>query len=368
MIEKFQVLKDYLDKKYFEREKEIEAILIALLSRQHVLLIGSPGTGKSALVSELGKIFSGMNYFQWLLTRFSTPEELFGPLSIKDLEQGVYKRNTDGKLPEAHLAFLDEIFKANSAILNSLLTLINERIFYNNGGKVSSPLITLVGSSNEYPEEGEGLEALFDRFLLRFEVDYIKDDNNFIEMLKGSGQFQQPPQMTLDELQQLHFFVDMVKVPNEVLMALSQVRTELFSEGIRPSDRRFKQSISVLKAKAFLDNRQSVEVGDIRILENALWESPDQKDIVHKIVFKFSQDKVTEQIEELIKGIHEIKKLKDTSETKDVLEYMKKLKSTMEEIERMKAQYPERIQQLTKVENDTKTLQKELSSKVLPTN
>src|SRR5690606_26564209 len=148
---KITEIRNYLNSKYFEREKEIDAILIALLSRQHVLLIGSPGTAKSALASELSKIVKDMGYFQWLLTRFSTPEELFGPLSIKDLEQGVYKRNTTGKLPEAHLAFLDEIFKANSAILNSLLTLINERIFYNNGGVVQSPLISIVGSSNEYP-------------------------------------------------------------------------------------------------------------------------------------------------------------------------------------------------------------------------
>lgn len=215
---KLAEIKNALNAKFFEREKEIEAILIALLSKQHMLMIGSPGTAKSALSADLSKIVQGTNYFQWLLTRFSTPEELFGALSLKDLEQGVYKRNTANKLPEAHLAFLDEIFKSNSAILNSLLTLINERIFYNNGHPIQVPLMSIIGSSNEYPEEGEGLEALFDRFLLRFEVDYIGDDTNFISMLKGQGQHQQLPSMTMEELVNLQFFAEMVSVHDDVYL------------------------------------------------------------------------------------------------------------------------------------------------------
>ena len=153
-MNKIQEIKKALNQKYFEREKEIEAILTAVLSRQHVLLIGPAGTGKSALSAELSNMIKGSSYFQWLLTRFSTPEELFGALSLHELEKGVYKRNTTSKLPEAHFAFLDEIFKANSAILNSLLTLINERLFYNGEMPVKSPLMSIIGSSNEYPEDG----------------------------------------------------------------------------------------------------------------------------------------------------------------------------------------------------------------------
>lgn len=344
---KITEIRNYLNSKYFEREKEIDAILIALLSRQHVLLIGSPGTAKSALASELSKIVKDMGYFQWLLTRFSTPEELFGPLSIKDLEQGVYKRNTTGKLPEAHLAFLDEIFKANSAILNSLLTLINERIFYNNGGVVQSPLISIVGSSNEYPEEGEGLEALFDRFLLRFEIDYLQDDSNFISMLKGSNAQLQAPSMTLMELQQMQFFTDMVVIPDTVYQTLAEIRMELFNEGIRPSDRRFKQSLSVLKAKALLEQRQQVAINDIVFLENALWEDPSQKDITSQVVRSLAQDSVERELEQYKKEIAEIQKNLANLGTgeQDVaqkLEFAKKTKDILNSVTEMKQKHPEK--------------------------
>ncbi|MBO1912898.1 AAA family ATPase, partial [Microvirga sp. 3-52] len=144
-------------------------------------------------------------------------------------------RNTATKMPEANLVFLDEIFKANSAILNSLLTLINERLFYNNGTPAKVPLMSVIGASNEYPEEGEGLEALFDRFLLRFELDYIADEMNFVSMMKGTGQNQVMPSMTMDELVQLQFFTDMVTIPDEVYETLSKIRNELRDEGIRPS-------------------------------------------------------------------------------------------------------------------------------------
>src|SRR5699024_10820526 len=156
-FEKLMEIKNALNGKFFEREKEVEALLVALLSQQHMLLIGPAGTAKSQLATELANIISESNYFQWLLTRFTTPEELFGPLNLKELEQGVYKRNTANKLPEAEISFLDEIFKSNSAILNSLLTLINERLFYNNGSPEETPIMTIVGASNEYPEEDEGL-------------------------------------------------------------------------------------------------------------------------------------------------------------------------------------------------------------------
>lgn len=303
---KLKEIQSYLNNKFIEREGEVEALLVALLSRQHLLLIGPAGTGKSALSTELSKIIDGSNYFQWLLTRFSTPEELFGVLSLKDLEQGVYKRNVADKMPVANMAFLDEIFKANSAILNSLLTIINERIYFNNGTPLKVPLMSVVGASNEYPEEGEGLEALFDRFLLRFEVNYVEDNNNFISMLKNKGQATVAPTMKLSELEGLQFAVDMVQIPDEIYQNLSFIRQDLKDEGIVPSDRRFKQSLSILQAKAFLDGRNSVDIKDMLILKNSLWETADQKEKTLEIVYKYSIDELAEELKNIKDTAHEI--------------------------------------------------------------
>ena len=363
---KLEEIKKALNAKFFEREEEVEGILVALLSRQHMLMIGPAGTAKSALSVELAKIVQGTNYFQWLLTRFSTPEEVFGPLSLKDLEQGVYKRNTATKMPEANLVFLDEIFKANSAILNSLLTLINERLFYNNGTPIKVPLMSVIGASNEYPEEGEGLEALFDRFLLRFELDYIADETNFVSMMKGTGQNQVMPSMTMDELVQLQFFTDMVTIPDEVYETLSKIRNELRDEGIRPSDRRFKQSLSVLQAKALINQRQIVKVDDIVILENALWETVDQKDNVSLIVRSHAQDVVTQKLDRIQEEASEIYSLiqKDAS-TDAGMEATQKLKSLVADLNKLKKHNQSRDEDIDPLLEKVKVIKQEVLDSIL---
>src|SRR5258706_16379835 len=178
-------IREELNHNFQERAEPVDGALCALLSGSHVLIIGPPGTAKSMLADELCRRIDGANYFQWLLTRFTTPEEIFGAVSLKALEQDDYRRVTSRKLPEAHIAFLDEIFKANSSILNSILTLINERLFHNGKEIVHVPLLTLFGASNELPEEEE-LTALYDRFLLRFVVGYIAEDFRFLRMLQAA--------------------------------------------------------------------------------------------------------------------------------------------------------------------------------------
>ncbi len=339
MTNKLKEIQNYLNNKFIEREDEIEGILVALLARQHVLLIGEAGSGKSALSTELAKIIDGSNYFQWLLTRFSTPEEVFGALSLKDLEQGVYTRNVSKKMPEAHITFLDEIFKANSAILNALLTIINERIFYNNGEPIRVPLMSVVGASNEYPEENEGLEALFDRFLLRYEVEYIQDAQNFVAMMQNKGQFANAPTMTIEELEMAQFAVDNIAVPTNVVMALASIRQDLKLEGIRPSDRRFKHSLSILQAKAYLEGRSSVQISDIQILENSLWQTVEQKDKAKKIVTLYAQDKVDMMIKESLSMLEELKNnvMKNTT-TELVLETTQKIKELRKNVKDYKQQ------------------------------
>ena len=286
-----QTIQQKLNERFYDREEEIEALLTALLSKQHVLFIGPAGTGKSVLSSMLGEIVEDSHYFQHLLTPFSTPEELFGVLSLKDLEQGIYKRNVSNMLPEAHFAFIDEIFKANSAILNSLLTLINERIFYNNGVPIPSPLMTIVGSSNEYIEDGEGLEALFDRFLLRYEVNYIREEDAFIAMLKDETPVE-IPKMTMLELAEHQARVAGVTISDSIFQVIAKIRQMLHDAGIRPSDRRFKQSLSILKARAYLAGRSEVLREDLNIMANILWETIDQKSTTQEIINETAFDTV----------------------------------------------------------------------------
>ncbi|PIC79035.1 ATPase [Sporosarcina sp. P18a] len=338
-IKKLHEIKKALNAKFFERENEVEGILIALLSKQHMLMIGPAGTAKSALSVELAKIVNGTSYFQWLLTRFSTPEEVFGPLSLKDLEEGVYKRNTATKMPEAHLVFLDEIFKANSAILNSLLTLINERLFYNDGQPIKAPLMSIIGASNEYPEEGEGLEALFDRFLLRFEINFIADESNFVSMMKDEGEHVEMPTMHLDELVQLQSMTNKVHISDEVFDTLSTIRRELQDEGIQPSDRRFKQSLSILKARALINQRESVQPDDMVILGNALWETLDQKETVCRIVRRHSQDSLAQRLSAIENEANEIYDcaLRDES-TEAGMEAVQKISALSIELNNLKEQ------------------------------
>lgn len=364
-MEKLKDIKDALNNKFIEREKEVEAMLIALLSRQHMLMIGPAGTAKSALSAELSNIIDGSTYFQWLLTRFSTPEEIFGPLSLKDLENGVYKRNTQGKMPESHLVFLDEVFKANSAILNSLLTLINERLFYNNGQPVPSPLMSVIGSSNEYPEEGEGLEALFDRFLLRFEIDYIADESNFVSMLKGQGQQQEMPSISLEELQNMQFLCDVVSIPDDIYTTLSHIRTDLIDEGIRPSDRRFKQSLSILQAKALMEQRQDVKISDVLLLEHTLWENVEQKTMVSEIVHNHALDIVSRTIQTIEDDTNELLKAsQNDSSTENVLEATQKMKRMVQELDELKVTYPGR-EDINATVQKVKGIQQKITDSIL---
>lgn len=366
ILSKIGEIKTALNAKFYEREVEVEAILIALLSKQHILLIGPSGTAKSALAVDLAKIIKGTHYFQWLLTRFSTPEELFGPLSLKDLEKGIYKRNTKTKMPEADLVFLDEIFKANSAILNSLLTLINERLFYNNGSPVQVPLMTVIGASNEYPEEGEGLEALFDRFLLRFEIDYLADDRNFISMLKDAGQDEQMPTMTMEELIYLQLLTDKVVIQDEVYTAILKIRKALHDEGIRPSDRRFKQSLSILKARALIRNRQVVSVDDIVILENALWETVDQKEAVSIIVRRHAQDTVIRMLDAIRNEANEIfNSIMQDNSIEIGMEATQKMKALETDLYDLKRRHEERSVEIDVLLVNVKSLQQEILNATL---
>ena len=284
-------IRDELNAQFFERGELIDGALCALLSAHHVLIIGPPGTAKSMLAEELCQRIEGASYFQWLLTKFTTPEEIFGAVSLKALEQDDYRRVTTHKLPEAHIAFLDEIFKANSSILNALLTLINERLFHNGRERIRVPLITLFGASNELPDEEE-LTALYDRFMLRFVADYISEEFRFLKMLEAT-----PPavrtRLRFAELEELRRVVADVPVTTGVLRSIADLRRELAAKQIVASDRRYRMSLDLLRAHAFLMQRTQVNEDDLFFLQHVLWKDPEER------------AKVRDIIQHLVKGYEE---------------------------------------------------------------
>lgn len=335
MFENFLMLKTYLQNKFHERQDVIDGMMVALACGQHLLMIGPPGTAKSQLTQELCSKINGASYFQWLMTKYTTPDEIFGPISLKGLENDEYRRVTTGKLPTAHIVFLDEVFKANSAILNTLLTALNERVFYNNGHPTPIPLISLFGASNELPQEDEGLAALYDRFLLRYCVDYIQEDSAFAALLNGVAKKTAPQFITLQDIQDIQQFVQTkVTVPPNVIDAIIALRREIAELGVSISDRRWVTAVQALKANAALSERSQVMVEeDFEILCYILWNDPEQRRSVAKIVRKLA-DPLAQRVQEILDEATEVyKNAVQSGEPLAGAEAIKKLKNYLAEMQ-----------------------------------
>lgn len=277
-----RALGDALNGAFLERDREVRALLVALLAGEHVLLLGDPGTGKSALTQAFAEALSGTSgrYFQRLVTKFSVPEELFGPFSLKGLEQDRYERQVDGYLPTAEIAFLDEVFKANSAILNSLLTILNERAFDNGTQRISCPLKIAIGASNELPNnsEGDALDALYDRFVLRRWVEPIKSRDARRKLLRMKGAPCVQVRITDAELTAARAVVGAVVLTEAAEDALLDLQEALAKEcGITMSDRRLRKAEKLVRAYAALQGKLQADPEDLEILADSLWNKPEER-------------------------------------------------------------------------------------------
>ena len=294
MQKTFAALRADLMSRFPERTNVIDGSLAAVLAGEHVLLLGPPGTAKSALVRALAQAFGG-TYFERLLTKFSTPEELFGPVSLKGLEQDKFTRVVTGMLPTAEFAFVDEVFKANSAILNAMLSLINERIFHNDGAPMQVPLVTMFGASNELPE-GKELEALMDRFIIRFDVGYLLRPQNLKDVLVAP---EPKSSVTLDmkTLRAAQAEVLKVKLTDATVDALITIRDACKAEGIIASDRRWKKSLRLVQATAWLGGDKQTSPEDLTLLTDALWREPKERAKVAKLVGRLADPVATQALE-----------------------------------------------------------------------
>lgn len=264
-----------------ERDAAVRLVLLAALAGEHVLLIGPPGTAKSELARRLHTAFAAAPYFERLLTRFSTPEELFGPLSLKALEADRYERLTTGFLPTAGIAFLDEVFKANSAILNALLTLLNERAFDNGSGRLAVPLVSVVGASNELPAD-EALQAFFDRFLVRVPVAPVSDAAFAALLQLPAGGAAAPAPAPLDDADRaaVAAAASAVALGEDALRACGALRAWLAARGWPVSDRRWRQWVGLMRTAAATEGRAEVDVLDLWLAPHVVGADAAQMDAV----------------------------------------------------------------------------------------
>lgn len=295
---KFEDLMSELNEGIYEKSSEIALSLLAMLAGESIILLGPPGVAKSMVARQMKKAISNGSSFEYLMSRFSTPDEIFGPVSISKLKgEDKYERITRGYLPSVDVAFLDEIWKAGPAIQNTLLTILNEKLFHNGDNDVKVPLKLLIAASNELPANDEGLEALWDRFLIRFVSTNIKDENQFYQMLLDENQEKEVSEklkFTEEEYAECQKLISAVAVPEDVLHSITYIRKELKSVSvvenvkreIYVSDRRWKHIVRILKTSALLNGRNHVEVGDLGVLRHCLWNEPDEREAVAQIIAK----------------------------------------------------------------------------------
>ena len=341
MIERFKLLLREMNRGIYEKETDISLSLLAALAGESIILLGPPGVAKSMVARQLKNAFRDAHSFEYLMSRFSTPDEIFGPVSIQKLKTSdTYERAVDGYLPTADVVFLDEIWKAGPAIQNTLLTVINEKIFRNGNREMHLPLKLLVAASNELPAKGEGLEALWDRFVIRIESRPIKMEKNFRAMLlevksclevkseerrvKNSTdlfedtisdeQIGADVSISPAEYAEWSQAIDKIGVKEEVLDAISRIRKALRAvnvdeaaerRNIYVSDRRWKNIVRLLRTSAFMQDREEVDICDLLPIYHCLWQEPEERDAIRSIVIRSLFAPFADKLVEMKKALAE---------------------------------------------------------------
>ena len=317
----------------YEKETEISLSLLAALAGESIILLGPPGVAKSMVARQLKTAFRDAHCFEYLMSRFSTPDEIFGPVSIQKLKSSdTYERAVEGYLPTADVVFLDEIWKAGPAIQNTLLTVINEKLFRNGNKEMHLPLKLLVAASNELPAKGEGLEALWDRFVIRIESRPIKKESNFRAMLLdshadfsgstgglGHADFTNNAdfselKITGEEYAEWSENINQIGVKEKVLDVISVIRKSLRAvnvdeaaerRNIYVSDRRWKNIARLLRTSAFMQDREEVDCCDLLPIYHCLWQETEERDAIRTIVIRALFAPLAEKLVEMKNALAE---------------------------------------------------------------
>jgi len=288
-----------LNKGIFEKEEIIKLSFLSTIAGESIFLLGKPGVAKSLIARRLKSAFADAESFEYLMNKFSTPDEIFGPVSISKLKDDKYERITDKYLPNADIAFLDEIWKAGPSIQNSLLTIINEKVYRNGEQEIKANLKGLIAASNELPEKGQGLEALWDRFIIRYLVKGIDTEDNFNSMLTEKLDFNEDDidkslRISEDDYKKWSEEIEDIIVPPEVLKVIDAIRklVQEYNQSqdedvqIYVSDRRWRKIAHILRASAYLNERESVDLMDCFLIAHCIWDEQGQIAPMQELVAK----------------------------------------------------------------------------------
>lgn len=283
----------------YEREQSIKLALLSAVAGESIFLLGPPGVGKSLIARRLKYAFRDGTSFEYLMSKFSTPDEIFGPVSIKKLkEEDRYERQTKNYLPSANIVFLDEIWKAGPAIQNALLTILNEKIYRNGGEDYKVDIRGIITASNELPPGNSSLDPIWDRFLIRLEMGNIRQFKNFLNMITDTKDVYEDDvpsevKLTVSELEEWSRKIDAIEVPAEVLNTIQVVKIKIEEHNARSAgadrlidvhDRRWKKIVRLLRTSAFLNGRNKVDLMDCFLMVHCLWSQPGQTDKIREIV------------------------------------------------------------------------------------
>ena len=321
------------------REEEAKVLTLALLTKEHVVLIGEPGTAKSALARRAAELLNA-KFFMYLLTKYTEPAELFGALDVNALKQGIYKRITKDRLPESELAFLDEIFNSNSAILNALLSLLNERVLYDGYNVIKVPLRTLISASNRVPDEPE-LEALYDRLLLRHYAKPVGEDM-WKDLMESSWEIEfterwkvREPIMSVQDLDRIYSMLPEVDL-SQIKGKLLKLYAMLEEKGVHLTDRRKGKVLKIVSAHALLNARTKATEEDLIVLK---YIAPKEIDDFEKVSALLSEElktpiKYMRELNEIYNNIREAGKYVEAASESDprLIDLIRSLRATKDRV------------------------------------